>query len=232
MKRKLAGLVAGVALLAAAACSGGHQATPDSTHLEGLFRISAGKCSGTTGLPTGSYLIVLAAVSGKTVGNPDGGCANPAYTLLEPGTDGGLITGEFQQVSGATFDRDRNSRDGRIIAPVAFDKLLVGFGTSSRDEQDAPTGAPAFPEPAAIVAGTVLSVDLRSLVVSYAGNARASCKTSYGVGCWELGSENATGTYDAATGHYSVQWFSGASFTPKGDSIEIHLEGTFVPQSS
>lgn len=232
MRRQLASLTAGLALVAAAGCSGSHQTTPDSTHLDGLFKIAAGECSGTTGLPTGSYLVVLSAVSGKTVGNPNGGCQNPAYTLLKPGTDGGLVTGEFQQVAGATFDSHRDSRDNRIIAPVRFDRYLVGFGTSSRDEQDAPTGAPAFPDPAAVVAGTALQVDLRSLVVSYAGNAGASCATSYGVGCWELGSEHASGTYDAATGHYSIQWFSGASFTPKGDSIEIHLEGTFVPMST
>ncbi|HVW79550.1 MAG TPA: hypothetical protein VHB69_01240 [Mycobacteriales bacterium] len=231
-RRALAALTAGAALVLAAGCSGTHQTTPDATHLDGLFRIAPGACPAASGLPTGSYLVVLSAASGGTVGNPHGGCKNPAYTLLDPGTDGGLVTGEFQQVSGPTFDRHGNSRDGRIIAPVRFGKLDVGFGTSSRDEQDAPAGAPAFPVPSAIVRGSALSVDLRSLVVSYAGDADTSCKTTYGVGCWELGSENATGTYDAATGHYSIQWFSGASFTPKGDSIEVHLEGTFVPSSS
>jgi hypothetical protein len=201
-------------------------------HLDGLFKISPGRCAGATGLPTGSYLVVLSAASGKTVGNPDGGCANPAYTLLKPGTDGGLITGEFQQVGGATFDRHGNSRDDRVLLPVRFGKFRVGFGTDSHDEQDAPNGAPAYPDPSAIVEGTALRIDLRSLVVSYAGAPGSSCDTTYGVGCWELGSENAAGTYDAATGHYSIQWFSGASFTPRGDSIEVHLEGTFVPKAT
>ena len=27
-------------------------------------------------------------------------------------------------------------------------------------------------------------------------------------------------------------WFTGESFTPKGDSVEVHLEGTLVPQNN
>jgi hypothetical protein len=229
---RVAGLVLGV-VLAAAGCSGGsHGATSDSSRLNGLFRIAPGVCTDGTGLPTGSYLIVLSAATNHAVKNPHGGCKNPGYTLLRPGTDGGLITGEFQDVSGATFDSNANSRADRIIAPTRFGRFSFGFATNPRDEQDAATGNVAFPRPQAIVSGTALRVDLRSLVVSYAGNANTTCATSFGVGCWELGSENASGTYDAATGHFTLQWFTGESFTPKGDSIEVHLAGTFVPSST
>lgn len=230
-RRRIAGLaIAG--LLAVAGCSGSHQATPDAVHLAGLFHIDAGACAGKKGLPTGSYLVVLSAASGGTVGNARGGCANPAYSLLRPGTDGGLVTGEFQENAGPTFNAHGDSREGRIVIPARFGALRFGFATSTRDEQDAPTGAAAFPQPSAVIEGSKLRIDLRSLVVSYGGRPGATCAETFGGGCWELGSENASGTYDAATGHFTLQWFSGRSFTPKGDSIEVHLEGTFVPQGT
>jgi hypothetical protein len=228
--RRVVGMALGLGL-AATGCSGGHGASSDPTHLNGLFRIAPGVCTSATGLPTGSYLVVISAATSHTVKNPQGGCGNAAYTLLRPGTDGGLITGEFQDVKGATFDARGNSVADRIVAPTRFGKTRFGFATNARDEQDAATGGVAFPRPAAIVTGTALRVDLRSLVVSYGGNPGTSCASSFGVGCWELGSENATGTYDAATGGFTLQWFTGESFTPKGDSIEVHLAGTFVPRS-
>jgi hypothetical protein len=228
------GVAAAAAVLAltAAGCSGqGGSASAPSTKLNGVFHIAAGVCPAGTGAPTGSYLVVIAASANKAVKNSRSTCTNKGYTLLRPGTDGGLVTGEFQDITGVTFDRQGNSRADRIITPTRFDRLRLGFATNTRDEQDAASGAPAFPRPAAIVSGTALRVDLRSLVVSYGGNANTTCATSFGLGCWELGSENATGTYNRTNGHYSISWFAGESFTQKGDSIEVHLAGTFVPRS-
>lgn len=227
----LVGLAAGVALLAGGCSGGGHPTAASPQRLDGEFRLAAGACSTGKQPPTGSYLVVISAAADHTVRNPHGGCRNASYTLLRPGTDGGLVTGEFQEVAGATFDARRNSRQDRIIEPVRFGKLALGFATSAYDEQAAANGAPAFPRPAAIRTASGIQVDLRSLVVSYGGPAGATCRTSLGIGCWQLGSENATGTYNPATGAFAIDWFSGESFVAKGDSIEVHLAGTFVPRS-
>lgn len=226
-------LVAVVAALAGIAglsgCGGRADAATKVTTLTGLFRITPGACPTPNQPPTGSYLVVISAATGKEVPNPKGGCANPAYTLLKPGRDGGFRTGAFQDDPAPLFDAHRNSRADGIIVPTAFDGFRFGFATSRYDEQDSPSGQPAYLPPTATVRNAALDVDLRSLVISYAGAPSSTCRQSYGLGCWELGSRSASGSYNASTHAYSLSWFTGESFTPKGDSIEVHLTGSYAP---
>jgi hypothetical protein len=231
MKRVIAIAVAVAALGTAAGCGGSAKAAAP-THLNGLFRIAPGRCAGGHGKPSGSYLIVISAARSRAVRNPRNRCANHVYTLLRPGTEGGLTTGRFQPEPSPAFDARRNSTATHLIAPVAFGPYLLGFATNSRDEQDAPSGAPAYPAPSAIDENGTLDLDLRSLVMTYAGNANATCRQSYGVGCWNLGSRSAQGTYDAATHHFIIDWLTGEAFVPTGDSIAVHLEGTLVPRAA
>jgi hypothetical protein len=219
-------------MLLAAGCGTGHAATTSTARLIGLFRLAPGDCTTPHAKPTGSYLIVLSASADRAVRNPAGGCANPDYTPLRPGTAGGLTTGRFQPLPAPAFDAHRNSLASAVIKPVRFGPYTLGVGTDPHDEQGAPSGAPAYPAPVALATGATLDIDLRSLVLTYAGRSGSTCASSYGLGCWELGSKSATGSYDAATRRFVVDWFSGESFSPKGDSIEVHLEGTFVTQSS
>jgi hypothetical protein len=227
--------LAAAAMLAAiglSGCGGQAKAATVTRLPAGLFTLTAGACTTADARPTGSYLIVISAAANKAVKNPKSGCANHDYTLLKPGTDGGLAVGRFQPQPSPAFDAKRDSTAVRIFAPVDFGPFAVGFATTPRDEQDAPGGAPAYPVPAATVSGTTLNVDLRSLVVTYAGPPSSTCKSSFGLGCWELGSKSASGNYDATTRHFVIDWFAGQSFTPKGDSVEVHLEGSFVPGGS
>src|SRR3954451_20774676 len=190
MRRAIAAAVVVAGLGFAAGCGGSVKAaTPN--RLVGLFKISAGHCSSSRAKPTGSYLIVVAAAQARAVRNPRGGCANSDYTPLRPGTDGGLETGSFQGQPRPTFDANRNSTAGRLIAPAFFGRYRLGFATDTRDEQGAPGGAPPYPVPTALDSAVSLTVDLRSLVMTYAGRANSTCAQSYGLGCWDLGSENA-----------------------------------------
>ncbi|MBV9871403.1 MAG: hypothetical protein JO214_12365 [Frankiaceae bacterium] len=231
MKRLIGGVAALLTVAALAGCGGSAKAAAP-TKLAGQFGITPGHCTTPRAKPTGSYFVAISAAAGHALQNRAGGCANPSYTPLAAGTDGGLITGEFQPQPAKVFDANRNSRAVRLFAPVRFGHYRLGFATSARDEQHAPAGAPAYPPPAAIVTGDTLSVDLRSLVLTYAGRSNSSCRASFGVGCFNLGSKNATGTYDATTHRYVIDWFSGAAFTPNGDSMEFHLEGTFTAGSN
>jgi ABC-type amino acid transport substrate-binding protein len=230
MKRVLLAVAALVALGLAAGCGGSAKAAAP-TRLIGLFKLTPGHCTTAQAKPTGSYLIAISAAENHAVTNKQGGCADPAYTPLTPGTDGGLITGGFQTEPKPAFDAERNATATRIVKPVAFGRFRFGMSTNPRDEQDAPGGEPAFPAPVALDTDGALAIDLRSLVLTYAGRSHSTCKQSYGLGCWELGSKSASGTYDAATHQFVIDWFSGESFVPNGDSIEVHLEGTFVPGS-
>jgi hypothetical protein len=228
VKRLIAVAVVVTGLGLAAGCSGSAKAGAPA-RLAGLFKLSAGHCTSARAKPAGSYLVVVSAANARAVRNPRGGCANSEYTPLSPGTDGGLETGRFQEQPAPTFDARRNSTATRLITPVAFGHYRLGFATSPRDEQGAPTGAPTYPAPVALNTAGALTVDLRSLVMTYAGRANSTCAQSFGLGCWDLGSKSATGTYNPTTHHFLIDWFTGESFTPKGDSIEVHLEGTFVP---
>jgi hypothetical protein len=221
-----------VAALGAPAGCGGAAKAAAPQHLDGVFRIAPGACASGHRKPSGSYLIVVSAARSRAVRNPRSTCGDHDYTLLRPGTEGGLTTGRFQPEPSPAFDAHRDSTATHLIAPVAFGPYRLGFATNRRDEQDAPNGAPAYPAPSAIVSEGTLDVDLRSLVMTYAGNAEATCRQSYGVGCWNLGSRSAQGTYDASTRRFTIDWLTGESFVPTGDSIEVHLEGTFDPEAT
>jgi len=215
------------AALVSASCSSGTRAP---TALVGTFRISAGRCHGKDRPPSGSYLVVAAASSGQDVANPEGGCDNPAYTPLAPGTDGGVVTGTFQPNPVPTFGPDRNSHAARIVAPVSFQGFKLGMATTAADAQHGPGGPATMTAPSATIDGHGhLHLDLRSLDISYGGAPASTCAQSLAGGCWDLGSGAVTGTYDAATGAFTAEWFVGESFTPLGDSLRVYLEGTFVP---
>jgi hypothetical protein len=219
--------VAVAALIGLSGC-GGHATAATTSRLSGMFSVTPGACASPSAKPSGSYLVVVSAAAGKAVRNRQSGCSNRDYTPLRPGTDGGVETGAFQDGPSPLFDARRNSRAGAIIAPTEFDGFRLGFATSEYDEQDSPAGQPAFVPPVAVVTGSHLTVDLRSLVLSYAGRPSSTCRQAFGLGCWQLGSRSATGSYDPTTHRYSITWFAGESFTPKGDSIEVHLEGSFA----
>ena len=59
-----------------------------------------------------------------------------------------------------------------------------------------------------------------------------TCATASGVGCYQLGSRSASGTYDPARHRFTITWFVGESFTPAGDSMTVHLTGIFIPSRS
>lgn len=231
MKRIIMAAAALAILGLTAGCGGNAKATA-STRLIGLFKLTPGQCTTAQAKPTGSYLIAISAAENHAVTNKRGGCTNPAYTPLNPGSDGGLVTGAFQTEATPAFDARRDATASRIVTPVSFGHFKFGLSTNPRDEQDAPGGKPTFPAPVAIDTKGALAIDLRSLVLLYAGKANSTCKQSSGLGCWELGSKSASGTYDATTHQFVVDWFSGESFVPNGDSVEVHLEGTFVPGGS
>lgn len=227
----LAGLAAVVG--ATSGCSGSSSAATPATHrLSGVLRLDPGHCAGRSAKPTGSYLVVISAATDKLVDNHDSRCAAKQYTLLRPGRDGGLALGRFQPAPRPAFDGRRGGTATAITRPVEFDGVRLALATDPRDEQDAPTGQPAFPAPEAIVTGDTLHVDLRSLVFLYGGRAGATCAQTYGVGCWNLGSRSATGSYDPNTGRFEVSWFQGESFSPRGDSLQVHLSGRLVPAAA
>jgi hypothetical protein len=219
-----------VAAAVLAGCGGGGIAA--ARPLVGTFEIQAGHCASAHKAPSGSFLVIVNSAGSKTVANPAGGCANKFYTPLAPGVDKGITTGRFEANPTPTFDAHSNSLADLVIKPVSFLGTKLGMGTSPNDVQDDPSGAPTFSTPKATVRGTALTLDLRSLNITYGGQPGTTCTSSSGYGCWNLGSKAATGTYDPHTHQFVAQWFIGETFTQLGDSMVVRLEGTFVPRRS
>jgi hypothetical protein len=196
--------------------------------LTGVLRLQKGSCAG--GVPSGSYLSVTFGT--RAISNPSSDCEGGAVTLLSPGT-AGLSTTAFSPSLDERFDGHGNAVATSIAQPVSFGKHLLGVVSSSQDLQDAPTSAGLFSPPHIYVMGgtgssSAVLADVRSIQVLYDGRAGTTCATGAGYGCWLVGAERATGTYDATTHHVTLSWFSGQSFVPQSAGTAVHLSGVFI----
>ncbi len=214
----------GLVLLAAVTADVPTARAAVSGDLGGVFRISAGNCTGT---PHGSYFRMInptGTVDGPFVSNSDSGCGDKTYTLLSPGTDGGLITAAYQPAPAKAFDDAGNSLAARIIKPVKF--FGVDFSAST-EPKDLQTGeANSVPRLTADGNGG-LSGDTRAFDATWnrqsfnQGGPKPDGSTP-GI------TAPPKGTIDAAN-RYSVTWTSQIVGGPFNNFTGVwHLEGTFV----
>lgn len=218
-------------VLAAAACGGDTGAQPaqgsDDTQLVGLFRVEPGTCeNGETG---GSYFRMVqpggTLDAGPFVTNGDSSCSDQTVTPMTPGSDGGLRTGVFQEQPEPAFDAAGNSLGGRIVQPQKWFAVAFGLATNPTDPQAQVTAA----APEIRVEGTELIGNLESLAASWNGQ-------HFNQGAPKPGGERPgltagpSGTYDSATGNYTLEWSSQIVGGPFSNFTGIwHLEGTFEP---
>ena len=223
MTRRTALALAAAAALLAGCGGGGEDAAKASagTPLVGTFAVTAGACTGSG--PTGSWFRMVTPTGtvekGPYVDNADSRCADKSVTLLAAGTDGGLRTGGFQPQPASPFGPEGQSLSGRVVAPVQF--FAVGFGVST-NAKDPQTGA-TVPAPVVTRDGDALSADLRSWAVGWNGQ-----HFNQGAPKPDGKGSKATGTYDEATGAYTLEWTSRISGGPfNGFTGVWHLTGTF-----
>jgi hypothetical protein len=216
-------------VLAAAACVGvlglGHASAQTTGALAGTFRITAGQCgSGTTGsyfrmiLPTGNR-------EGPWVENGDSSCGDKTYTLLSPGSDGGLATGQFQAAPSPAFDADGNSLANRIFQPVPFFGVRFSGSTNQTDLQT----QQQVPAPSISVEDGKLSGDLSAFAATW--NDQSFNQGSPKPGGGRPGNTTLpTGTYDPDTRRFTLTWTSQIVGGPFNNFTGLwHLEGTFAP---
>src|SRR5947209_7100263 len=193
--------------------------------LVGTFKISAGACN--TGKVTGStFRMVLPSGSadGPFVSNNDSACSDRSYTLLAPGTDGGLVTGSYQPEPSPAFDGNGNGRAARVTKPVAFYGVAFSTSTNARDPQ---TGI-AVGAPALTAQDGKLTGDLRSFAASW--NRQEFNQGAPKPDGSRPGNTTApTGTFDPSTGAFTLTWASQIQGGPFNNFTGVwHLEGTFV----
>jgi hypothetical protein len=166
-------------------------------------------------------------LTGPFIANGSSGASDQTYTYLSPGTDGGLVTGGYQPEPSPAFDGLGNSLAARIISPTAFFGPNFSADTAAIDPQT----ATAVPAPAISDDGAGnLSGDLRAFGASW-NNQEFNQGSPKPDGSFPGLTAGPTGTYNAVTGAYTLDWTSlivGGPFN--GFTGKWHLAGTFVPR--
>ncbi len=227
-------------LLLVTACGGAggtdDGATPDAadtatagpTALSGVLSIDPGRCDGDDGTVTdGSYFRMVQSggdlQEGPFVPNGDSPCGDTTYTALEPGTDGGLHAGQHQPAPDPAFDDDGHGLADRITAPQPWFAVQFALSTNPTDPQ---TGEEVAPPTITHDGAGDLTGDLRAVAASWNGQHfnQGSPKPD---GSEPGHTRPVTGSYDPATGEYTLEWASHIVGGPfDGFTGVWHLEGT------
>ena len=198
---------------------------PAAGPFRGTFKLDPGDApSGKP--PTGSYFQMFNP-SGAALENVSSPSANKSVTPLSPGTDGGLRTDAYQEPPSPAFSGGDSGHAlaGRIVEPVPFYGTRFSIVTAPVDPQ---LGVPD-PLPAITRDGDKLGGQLSAWVAQWNGQSfnQGSPKPD---GSMPPPTTPLSGTYDAATGRFTLAWKSlivGGPFN--GFTGSWRLEGTFVP---
>ncbi|NMN98949.1 hypothetical protein [Antrihabitans stalactiti] len=225
--------------------------------LVGLLRLEPGKADGDTLSGTWFRMVQPGGTpeKGPFMPNGDSPAINGTATLLEPGTEGGLRTGGFQSEPNPGF-ADGHSLAASITKPTKFFAVEFGISTNAVDPQT----QHAVATPKVVDNNGTLTADLSAWAASWnnqefnqgapkppekvgpqvAGAAQVKQVWDWVARQW-LNAPNtdaatgpsATGTYDAKSKRFTLQWTSlivGGPFN--GFTGVWHLEGTFEPDSA
>ncbi|HET7481633.1 MAG TPA: hypothetical protein VFK89_02105 [Actinomycetota bacterium] len=229
-RKRLAASVAALMLLGVGCGSSADASSKTSgENLEGLFKTVAGSCKG--GKTTGSWMRMVQPKGtmdkGPFVENADSNCADLTYTLMTPGTDGGLITGEYQAEPDPAFDKNGNALADRIMQPLSF--YAVQYSVAY-DRVDPQTGTRVDPPTLTIGDDGSLQGELPGWSVSWN-------KQNFNQGAPKPDGSTPglttgpSGTYDEKTGHFTLEWASEVTGGPfDGFTGFWHLEGVFEPR--
>jgi hypothetical protein len=198
-----------------------------SRELTGVFMLKAGSYSSSTGA-SGSYFRMVipggSADRGPFFSNPDSSATDKSFTLFNPGIDGGLITGAFQDPPAPAFAGNGNALAKRIVVPTKFGGVDFSVVTSSKDPQ---TGA-AVAKPTVAVADGKLSGKLQAFAAQWnrqsfnQGSPKPDGSTP-GI------TTPVHGTYDETTHAFVLEWASSIVGGPfNGFTGVWHLEGSFL----
>jgi hypothetical protein len=200
-------------------------ATPTTTTpLVGLFRFTPGAYA--NGVASGSYIRLVLAGGTREKGPffPNPSSKATTYTLLNPGTDGGLRTGAYQPAPSPPFSGSGDALANRIIAPQRFALINYSAQTSPKDPQ---TGADVPAPSISVSPDGKLSGNLSGFAAQWN-------KQSFNVGSPKPDGSlpglttPVTGTYNSETKAYTLEWTSqivGGAFN--NFSAAWHFEGTF-----
>lgn len=195
------------------------------TPLVGTFGLDPGDCDG----PAGTYFRMAQPAgtpeAGPFVQNNDSPCDDTTITPLRPGSDGGLVTGSYQPHPTPAFDGNAGLAS-RITEPEPFFGTDFAVATNSTDPQ---TGTDVVAPSISADGSGNLSGDLRAFAAAWQTQHfnQGSPKPDGSTG---TGTNAVTGTYDADTGRFVIQWSSRIQGGAFNNFTGVwHLEGVFRP---
>jgi hypothetical protein len=226
MAPRLATAGAAVALVLVTVFAARPATAATGTNLVGTFALTAGACP--SGKATGTYFRMVqpsgTVADGPFVSNSDSTCSDKTYTLLSPGSDGGVITGSYQATPTPAFDGQGNSLANRIAVPAVFFGVRFGLSTDPTDRQ---THAQVAPLSVQADSAGKLTADLRAWEATWNRQDfnQGSPKPD---GSMPKLTTAPHGTYDATTGAFVLEWTSTIAGGPFNDFTgSWHLAGTF-----
>ncbi|MFP5369919.1 MAG: hypothetical protein ACLGI3_04120, partial [Actinomycetes bacterium] len=183
--------------------------------MTGQFLVSGGKC-GSGATPEGSYFSMLDP-SGNPVDNGDSPCSDKSATPVAAGAEG-LLPGRFQPFAaspGATR---------AIVAPTTFFGSPFAVATQGPDKQ---SGA-SVEAPSVLESGGKLSGQVSAFQAFYNGAYYNQGAPKPGGGTPGRTTAGVTGTYDAGTGAFVLEWRSTITGGAFNNFTGVwHLEGTY-----
>ena len=218
--------VAGLAPAPAVTTAGRAAAAQEAGGLVGTFALTAGTCS------SGSFFRMIqpgGGASGPFVLNSDSPCSDKTYTPLAPGSDGGLVTGSYQPGPDPPFDVTGGGAAARITSPQKFYGVNFATATNPSDPQ---TGQRATAPRIDHDGGGRLTGDLRAFAASW-NNQHFNQGSPKPDGSRPGNTAGPSGTYDAASGAFVLQWTSQIVGGPFNNFTGLwHFEGTFRSSTS
>jgi len=195
--------------------------------LHGTFKITAGSCA--TSSVTGSWFRMVypggSVANGKFFDNPDSECTtDKSYTLIVPGTQGGLVTGTYQPVPSPAFNSQGGALANGIIQPQSFTGIDFSISTNKVDPQsDQKVPAPSIKQSGGNLTGQVTAISAAWNKLYFNQGSPKPGGSTPGL------TEKLSGTYYAKTGAYTLTWASAIVGGPfNGFTGVWHLEGTFA----
>jgi hypothetical protein len=165
---------------------------------------------------------------GPFLSNGSSSAGDQSYTLLRPGTDGGLISGGYQPPPNPAFGGAlSNALASRITQPQTFEGIDFSVSTSPSDPQT----STAVPAPSIIDDGGNLSGKLQAFTAEWSGQYfnQGSPKpdgSSPGI------TAPLSGTYNETTHAFVMTWTSTIVGGPfNGFTGYWHLAGVFQPSA-
>jgi hypothetical protein len=226
-------LVTVVSAFAAGALLLGSPATATDTprSLVGTFRIAGGSCNPVTKSITGSWFKLIFPQGNTNTGfffqNSTSLCYDKGYTVISGGSQGGIVTGEFQPGPRLAFDKNGNARANAIMRPVPFAAVDLSLGSAATDPQSSRgASAPSVSDRAGRLTGNVeaLFAAWRNTFMNQGSPKPGGRRPGL--------TQPVSGRYDARTRRFVLTWTSqivGGPFT--GFIGYWHIAGTFVPHS-